>query len=150
MKLAEALQARADLNRRLEQLRMRIVNNATVQEGESPAEDPQQLLLEADAVVAELETLITRINLTNAKTTIDGKPLTEWIAHRDSLHLQIGLYRSAVDAGSQLARRAAHTEIKILSAVDVAALQRKADSLSKTLRETDNRIQMTNWSTELL
>ena len=37
MKLAEALQERADLNRRLEQLRVRLCNNATVQEGEKPA-----------------------------------------------------------------------------------------------------------------
>ena len=33
MKLAEALQERADLNRQLEQMKMRLYNNATVQEG---------------------------------------------------------------------------------------------------------------------
>ena len=44
MKLAEALQERADLNRRIEQLRARIQTNALVQEGEKPAEDPQKLI----------------------------------------------------------------------------------------------------------
>ena len=39
MKLAEALQERADLNRQIEQLQARLYNNAVVQEGEKPAED---------------------------------------------------------------------------------------------------------------
>ena len=52
MKLAEALQERADLNRRIEQLRARLENNALVQEGESPAEDPSELLAELDRCLA--------------------------------------------------------------------------------------------------
>lgn len=36
MKLAEALQERADLNRRIEQLRNRLENSALVQEGVQP------------------------------------------------------------------------------------------------------------------
>ena len=36
MKLAEALQERADLNRLIQQLRQRLSNNAAVQEGEVP------------------------------------------------------------------------------------------------------------------
>ena len=43
MKLAEALQERADLNRRIAQLRSRLESNALVQEGEKPAEDPNEL-----------------------------------------------------------------------------------------------------------
>ena len=43
MKLAEALQERADLNRAIQQLENRLSNNALVQEGERPAEDPQEL-----------------------------------------------------------------------------------------------------------
>ena len=39
VKLAEALAARADLQRRIEQLRSRISDNARYQEGEEPAED---------------------------------------------------------------------------------------------------------------
>ena len=40
MKLAEALQERADLNRRIADLRSRLAANATVQEGESPPKTP--------------------------------------------------------------------------------------------------------------
>ena len=49
MKLAEALQERADLNRRIEQLRYRLSNNVLVQEGEKPLEDPTALLEELAA-----------------------------------------------------------------------------------------------------
>lgn len=48
MKLAEALQERADLNRNIEQLRSRLRNNVLVQEGEQPAEDPIKLKMELD------------------------------------------------------------------------------------------------------
>ena len=52
MKLAEALQERADLNRQIEQLKFRLANNAITQEGEAPAEDPGQLLERLDRSVA--------------------------------------------------------------------------------------------------
>jgi len=66
VKLAEALALRADATRRVEQLRARIVASARFQEAEESAEDAQALLAEATAVLDELETLIRRINRTNA------------------------------------------------------------------------------------
>ena len=48
MKLAEALQERADINRKIEQLKVRLNNNVLVQEGEKTAEDPDQLKQELD------------------------------------------------------------------------------------------------------
>ena len=55
MKLAEALQERADLNRKIEELRRRLGSNVLTQEGEPPAEDPAALLAELDgeAVTAD-------------------------------------------------------------------------------------------------
>lgn len=41
------------------------------------------------------------------------------------------------------------TEIKTVSAVDVSAVRKKADGLSKQFRELDNKIQAANWATEL-
>ena len=63
MKLAEALQERADLNRQIEQLKARLYNNALVQEGEAPAEDPNELLAQLDRSTARLEELMAAINL---------------------------------------------------------------------------------------
>ena len=118
MKVAEALQLRADLNRRIAQLGERLNANALVQEGESTPEDPKALLRELEESVRTLEELMYRINLSNAETDLDGKTVTR-------------------------------TEIKILPAVDVKALQKQLDAMSREYRETDNAIQALNWSTEL-
>ena len=150
MKLAEALQERADLNRRIEQLRARLENNALVQEGESPAEDPSELLAELDRCLASLEELIGRINLTNSKTLVEGRTLTELIARKDALALKIHVYTDLVCAGSQASHRARNTEIKIKPAISVAAWQAEIDRMSKELRLLDNRLQETNWNTPLL
>ena len=150
MKLAEALQERADIGKRIEQLNARLQDNALVQEGERPAESPEGLLAELDDAVARLEELMARINATNCRTVVDGKSLTELIARKDALQRQAAIYRNVVSAASQAARRATRTEIKILSAVDVRSLQKKADALSKEIRRTDNTIQEMNWKTELM
>ena len=130
MKLAEALQERADLNRRIEQLRYRLSNNVLVQEGEKPLEDPAALLEELESSFTRLEWLIARINLTNCAVKVEGRSLTELIARRDVLSLRADAYRRLVEEASQNTHRATRTEIKILSAVDVPALQRQADDAS--------------------
>ena len=149
MKLAEALQERADLNRRIQQLRARLLDNALVQEGEQPAEDPAVLMSEYDAAAAALEEITAKINLANCKTTVDGKSLTELIAKRDTLTQRLKTYRDLAQAASRPYQRAARSEIKILSAVDVKDLQKRADRVAKELRLLDNTIQQTNWTVDL-
>lgn len=150
MKLAEALQERADLNRRIEQLRYRLNNNVLVQEGEKPLEDPAALLEELESSFTRLEWLIARINLTNCAVKVESRSLTELIARRDVLSLRAEAYRRLVEEASQNTHRATRTEIKILSAVDVPALQRQADDASRELRLLDNTLQATNWTADLM
>lgn len=150
MKLAEALQERADLNRRIEQLRYRLNNNVLVQEGEKPLEDPAALLEELESSFTRLEWLIARINLTNCAVKVEGRSLTELIARRDVLSLRAEAYRRLVEEASQNTHRATRTEIKILSAVDVPALQRQADDASRELRLLNNTLQTTNWTADLM
>lgn len=150
MKLAEALQERADLNRRIEQLRYRLSNNVLVQEGEKPLEDPAALLEELESSFTRLEWLIARINLTNCAIKVEGRSLTELIARRDVLSLRAEAYRRLVEEASQNTHRATRTEIKILSAVNVPALQRQADDASRELRLLDNTLQATNWTADLM
>ena len=148
MKLAEALQERADINSRLAELYPRLSNNAIVQEGEKPAEDPQSLIDEIESCTARLAELIARINLTNCSIRVDGKTLTEMIAEKDALNAKINLYRNLI--ASNVAHRATRTEIKIKSTVDVGKLQKQADAYAKELRLLDNRLQEANWLNELL
>ena len=149
MKLAEALQERADLNHRLEMLRSRLSLNATMQEGEKPAEDPQKLLAEQDSCLARMEELMAQINLTNSRTMAEGKSLTQWIARRDVLKLRIQSLGQMADCASRIAQRATRGEIKILPTVDVPTLQKQLDDASAELRRVDNLIQQQNWLTEL-
>ena len=150
MKLAEALHLRADLQKRLDQLSFRLRNNARVQEGDEPAEDPKILLAELDANTAELARLITAINLTNSRTVSDGVTLTAMIAEKDALALKISHLRQFIEVASARVDRHSASEIRICSSVNVREQQKKADALSKQLRELDVKIQGINWTTDLI
>lgn len=150
MKLAEALQERADVNRRIEQLRARIGANALVQEGEATAEDPKALLEELEACTERLCALIRAINRTNCETQLDGKTLTDLIAERDTKRMLLSALHDAAGEASRGTQRATRSEIRILPALDVRALQDCADRLAKELRILDNTLQEQNWKTELL
>lgn len=149
MKLAEALQERADLNRKIAQLKSRLSDNALHQEGEEPAEDPMELLAEINSSLSQLEDLISRINLQNSRRIVDGKTITEWISRRDSLQMKLSAYDRLIEAASGMIHRASGREIKIVSSVDVRSLRKDRDSIAKEIREVDNRIQRTNWETDL-
>jgi hypothetical protein len=151
MKLAEALILRADSQKRIEQLRQRLVRSAKVQEGETPPEQPQALIAELDATVNELADLIKRINKTNSLTTLEeSMTLSDALAQRDTLMLKRSVYNSLVEAAAYQQVRYGASEIKTFSTVNVAELQTQMDQLSRQCRELDTRIQEFNWNTELM
>ena len=123
MKLAEALQERADLNRTIQQLKERLDNNVLVQEGEQPAEQPERLKQELDAAIQRLGAQV------NPKVRV---------------------YKELVYSASQTAYRARNTEIKIKSAISVSDWQAQVDRMAKELRLLDNRLQESNWTTDLM
>ncbi|MBP2479161.1 hypothetical protein JOF53_008033 [Crossiella equi] len=153
MKLAEALALRAEAAKRVERLRGRIVANARYQEGETPAEDAAALLSEADTTLAELETLIRRINRTNAATRLGEGTLTDALARRDILRLRHQLLTAAADAaagGGNDYHRQLRSELRQLSALPVTDLRTEADRVAADLRQVDTAIQRTNWEADLL
>lgn len=149
MKLAEALLLRADLQKRIEQIESRLLRNAKVQEGETPAEDPQALLAELSDLVRQLETLMRRINETNAALTGAGETMTALLARRDCLRLYVQALRRFCAEASETVMRGTRSEVVVRSAVDVRRLQKTIDDTSKELRELDLRIQGLNWTAEL-
>lgn len=150
MKLAEALILRADLQKRVQQLKQRLLRNAKVQEGDSPSEDPQELIEELERVVAQLTQLVQRINKTNAVTVLEGRrTVSDSLAARDALGIRQGVYRELAQAASVTQERYSSSEVRFESTVNVADVQRRADALAQEYRELDSRIQETNWSTEL-
>ncbi len=149
MKLAELLILRADLQKRIQQMRVRLINNSKVQEGESPDENPIELLKELDRDIVNLESLIKVINKTNNSTIIDGVSISDMIAKKDSLSLKISVIRELVNSASEKLNRYSNMEIKVLSTVDIAEQRKLLDLLSKELRELDTKLQYCNWITDV-
>ena len=150
MKLANALSQRSELQERIRQLEYRLQNNAKVQEGETPAEDPRELLRELEEDYAKLEQFIAAINRTNGGTLVDGVPLSNLLARRDCWKKKLQGLRDFLDRASELASRRTVGEIKLRSAVNVREMQKELDRQSKALRELDEKIQEANWTTELM
>ena len=150
MKLAEALIERADLKARIEQIVSRMKENALVQEGDPPAEDVAGLGSIYESMMAELETLIVRINKTNGQTMLDDISLAEAIAKRDCLKAKISAYRAVKEYSLTRRDRYSSSEIKYVRTTDITKLQCMIDDYSKQYRELDTKIQERNWSAELL
>ena len=151
MLLAEALIERSDAQRRLADLRQRVTDNALVQEGESPAEDPQLLLDEAGTLADRIAELLLDVNLTNTAARLpDGTSVTAALARRDALGLRIRLLVEAANAAARHSRRYTLREIRNVAVLDVAALRAQADELVAERRELDVALQRVNWTTELV
>jgi len=151
MKLATALSERSDIQKRLAQLQVRLNNNAKVQQGDQPSENPAELLKELDSLIKREEELVSKINLTNSLTKIEnGVTITELLAKRDTLKTKLSILREFLDNASAKANRYSRTEIVMESTVVVSEQQKKLDKLSKQFRELDEQIQQLNWTTELL
>ena len=150
MKLAEALQERADLNRKIEELKRRLHNVILVQEGEEPAEDPAVLLAQLDEATGRLERLMAAINLTNCRTKVGGETLTALIARKDALLVRLAAYRELAYQAGQNTARARGTEIRVKATLKAGELQKSADAMAKEVRMLDNLLQETNWKTKLM
>ena len=151
MKLAEALVLRADLRKRLEQLKERIKLSAMVQDGEQPPEDPQELMAEARRALGEMTTLLQRINRTNLAATLpDGRSLTQALAERDEHTLHYALLEATAEAATPKVDRMGRAEIRKIPTVKVAEIRREMDEIARKRRELDVQIQTVNWSVELL
>ncbi len=151
MKLAEALILRADCQRRIEQLKQRLLRSAKVQEGDKPAEDPTELRQELERVSEELTQLIQCINKTNSASELEaGVTLSDALAIRDVLKLKHGIYQDLAPAAIVTQDRYSKSEVKFKSTVNVAEIQNQADQLAKEHRELDAKIQEANWRAELV
>lgn len=151
MKLAEALILRADAQNRMHELQNRLTRVAKVQEGDAPAEDPTELLRELDRTAAQLEQMIKQINRTNAAVEVDAdRTMTDALAERDVLMRKRNILQALVNTAAQQQTRYGNAEIRMVTTVDVAALQKQVDDLARDYRELDALIQQQNWLIDLI
>lgn len=165
MKLAEALRLRKEYTTNLNQLRTRISSNCIVQEGDTPAEDPNQLVLEYLSMSQRLTAIIVNINHTNgihkfifdnsSSSSVSNKgskkakkvliTMNEALAEREKLKRNIQALGTTAANGVVLVRYGSRSEIKQISCVLVPEYTKKKDILSKELRMLDLAIQEQNW-----
>ena len=88
---------RADLQKKVAQLKERIKESAKVQEGDEPCDNVEELYKELDEAVVQLEDLIYRINITNVQIVQDGESLIRLIANRDVLSMRVKALKEVVN-----------------------------------------------------
>lgn len=169
MLLAEALAARKDALKEVEDLRERIATAAVRYEDQAgPAEEPQELVGKLTERLDAFESLSVRINRTNNSTMLafDARKLSimEAIALRERLTLEAKARRGAVESAESVTasaitgrgRRAlfgtrrSKDDVRELATIDLAAERAVADGLSETIRRLDLALQQKNWTTDLL
>jgi hypothetical protein len=152
MSVGEALNRRADLQKRIAQLQSRLDASVLTQEGDEPPESAQELLAEVDLLCDELQRLIAQINRTNASARLStGETVTEGLAQRDVLTLRQDVLRTVVRAATNSSlSRYSRSEIRMVRQVRVGDIQRTIDALARQRRELETRLQEHNWTTRLM
>ncbi|XXM73080.1 DIP1984 family protein [Lysinibacillus sphaericus] len=150
MKLAEALILRADYQKRVEQVRKRLIQNAIVQEGDLPNEEPKELQKELTELLLNLKALIQGINKTNLHTAFDkDQTLADALTVRDLLGQERKIYSDLLEKANVRHDRYSTSEIKNVTIINVRETQKLVDELSKKYRVIDLKIQELNWKTDL-
>ncbi|MDD3588326.1 MAG: DIP1984 family protein [Thermoguttaceae bacterium] len=143
MKLAEALVLKSDLRKRIDQLRARLVRNAKVQEGDTPGEQPEELLSELDRVLSQYETLTNQIIVANQTTRVDSGTLADLLVRKEQLARKLDFYEqmlSAVGFDKQFFFRRESSPAKLSEQIEQFNVQ---------LEQIDTVIQKYNWCVEL-
>ncbi|WP_201598883.1 DIP1984 family protein [Psychrobacter vallis] len=151
MKLAEALLIRSDMQKKLAQIKGRMRSNIKVQEGDTPNEDPNALMIDASQIITELSVVIERIHRTNAiAKTNEGQSMLTLLIERDTLEMRHKLLIESIEATDTEVDRYSPREIKWHVMVSVASLQKQADDIAMKLRKINLVIQANNWQIDLI
>ncbi|ERL55971.1 DIP1984 family protein [Psychrobacter aquaticus] len=151
MKLAEALLIRSDMQKKLAQIKGRMRSNIKVQEGDTPNEDPNALMIDASQIITELSVVIERIHRTNAiAKTNEGQSMLTLLIERDTLEMRHKLLIESIEATDTEVDRYSPREIKWHVMVSVASLQKQADDIAMKLRKINLVIQANNWQIDLV
>lgn len=150
MKLAEALSLRKDLETRISKIKDRLENVVRIQEGDQPAEDPEELIGELDRCLVQLEHLIYNINVTNMQIVADdGRTMTKLLAERDILKKRIDVLRHTFNEATNSGSRY-RNEIRYVTTIEVKPLRQQLDKFAQQYRQLDMKIQKMNFINDLV
>ncbi|MCL2204595.1 MAG: DIP1984 family protein [Defluviitaleaceae bacterium] len=151
MKLAEALIERAELQKENAKLLGRIKDNTMVQDGDAPAEEPEELIAQYERNMERFLLLVQKINETNSKTAFaEGMNIADAIALRDCLGAKHRAYQNMYSATTISVNRYSQNEIKFVRCLEPKMIQKRIDKLAKEYRELDTKLQGINWTVDLV
>lgn len=151
VKLAEALLERANVKKTIDLTLKRLKDNAKVQEGDEPFDNPEKLLEEYERLQARLTDLAAQINRTNAQTIFEGEQtLADALGVRRDLQQKITTYSEFYTQLQIPTNRYSRSEVRFVRCMDPKIVQKKIDRCSKEFRELDIRIQQFNWTVDLI
>jgi hypothetical protein len=150
MKLAEALANRADLQRRIEQMRggsRRAPSSRRVRARRRIPRGSSMRRRGSSPSSRGMYGASTGRTSPRRSPTARRRSRTPW--RRDALTLRYGTLKTLVSTASDRVPRYGRAEIRILSAVEVGPLRRRMDELARQRRELDTSIQEANWAIDL-
>lgn len=150
MKLAEALNLRSTLVKEIAELRKRLVDCVSIQEGETPIDSGEDLLNELETLIAHLHRLVYQINLTNLKIKDNGKSITELLAERDELGMRTSILNDALRRLNDNKVRYHSDDIRYIRMVEPSYLRELLSKESAKLRQLNLKIQMLGWTHDLI
>ena len=154
MKLAEALIQRKGLQKKIERLSERLVNNAKTQEGEESSENPMELIQEINGTNEELTTLVIRINRTNSYILLEpgvtGVTLADALAERDGIAKKRNILAKFAEAATEPVRAYGRLEVKYIRTMNIQDIQRAIDTFSAEYNALAAKIQGKNWEIDLV
>lgn len=166
MLLAEALAARKDSIKEIEDLRDRLTASVVrYEDQDSPADDPETVANDLTRSLDRFQSLSVQINRTNNETLLrfEGREmnLMEAIALRERLVLEAKARHGAVEAietasgagkagrRGWLSPRRTKDDVREVLRVELRSTRRAADDVSEAVRRLDLAMQQRNWTTEL-
>ena len=150
MKLAELLMNRADLDKKIRSIKARLTQNAKIQEGENSLEDTTDLLNELVECLVEYERVVKLISNTNYQTKVNKtESLLDFILKKEVLGKKHSALTNLYEAATTKEDRYRQSEIKFISNINGKEVQKMISKCAKEYRETDMKIQETNWKTEV-
>jgi hypothetical protein len=149
MKLAVAFSLLDDLQESISQLASRLKDSSKVQEGDSPEENVEELMVELDDKLSQREDLIYRIILTFSQPLCGSEPITRMMAHRDRLERQVYIMDDVIGYATEIDTDYSPSKVKYVRLIDVTSFRKRADNFAKQLRGTEMKIEELNWTVEL-
>lgn len=155
MKLAEALVERADLQKRMFELKNQINRNLQVEDGEKPEETVEDLMKEFTELAKRQTKLVAAINRTNSTTEVEdgdykGLTIMHLLAKRDSIAQVKNQYTALSQESVETSYGRTKDDIKFVLTFSPKAMRKEADKLAKEHREIDTLIQSLNWAVDVV